>query len=275
MQCQLSIPHGKEARFNGSSRLTNVSFCPGIQQTCSRARWFAWHRSPCRHRLSFLTKPAYGPINWCCSHGIASQFANIGWGGVDLFFVLSGFLITGILYDAKGAPHYFSNFWMRRVLRISPLYYGVLIAIFFIGPLICSYSSLVRQHLNEQIWAWAYGLNFYYALPSHVLINVFWLQHFWSLAIEEQFYLIWPFVIFFLKPKTAMCISAFCIGLALLLRVILVVDHYDPIVVWNLTPCRMDGLALGCLCALAARNFKLGSLLRSYYVPGGNSSTAA
>ena len=195
-------------------------------------------------------------------HGIASQFANIGWGGVDLFFVLSGFLITGILYDAKGAPHYFSNFWMRRVLRISPLYYGVLIAIFFIGPLICSYSSLVRQHLNEQIWAWAYGLNFYYALPSHVLINVFWLQHFWSLAIEEQFYLIWPFVIFFLKPKTAMCISAFCIGLALLLRVILVVDHYDPIVVWNLTPCRMDGLALGCLCALAARNFKLGSLLK-------------
>jgi peptidoglycan/LPS O-acetylase OafA/YrhL len=196
-------------------------------------------------------------------HGILSQFANVGWCGVDLFFVLSGFLITGILCDAKGAPHYFSNFWMRRVLRILPLYYGFLVVLFVLVPLVHSFSPVVRHHLGEQLWAWAYGINFYYAMPSHVLIDKFHLQHFWSLAIEEQFYLIWPFVIFFSKPRTALRISSICIGLALLLRVILVLDRCDPLTIWNLTPCRMDGLAVGGLCALAVRAFKMESLSKA------------
>jgi peptidoglycan/LPS O-acetylase OafA/YrhL len=200
-------------------------------------------------------------------HGILSQFPNVGWCGVDLFFVLSGFLITGILCDAKQVPHHFSKFWMRRVLRIFPLYYGLLVVLFVFVPLVHSFSPLIRHHLNEELWAWCYGINFYYAMPSHALIDAFRLQHFWSLAIEEQFYLIWPFVIFFSKTGTAIRISAVCIALSLILRIILVADHCDPLLIWNLTPCRMDGLAVGGLCALALRaDVKMNNLSKAAFL---------
>ena len=82
-----------------------------------------------------------------------------GWCGVDLFFVLSGFLITGILLDAKGGAHFFRNFYMRRFLRIFPLYYGFLFAFFVLLPLTFSLGDNFRSLLEQQGWYWSYLVN--------------------------------------------------------------------------------------------------------------------
>jgi peptidoglycan/LPS O-acetylase OafA/YrhL len=185
--------------------------------------------------------------------GILYKCFDVGWCGVDLFFVLSGFLITGILFDAKNDPHYFQGFYMRRVLRIFPLYYGFLFVLFVLVPLAHRFSSVIRLHMTEQVWLWSYLTNFHYFLSPHPLITKFHLEHFWSLAVEEQFYLIWPAVIFLLQPKAMMRIGAICIGGALLVRLFLIADHANPAIIFNLTPCRMDSLAAGALCALLVR----------------------
>jgi peptidoglycan/LPS O-acetylase OafA/YrhL len=116
-----------------------------------------------------------------------------GWFGVDLFFVLSGFLITGILYDAKGADRYFLNFYARRTLRIFPLYYAVLVLLFVLLPRVPHplAADYVSDSAPDQLWFWLYLTNFRIALNggwySHLVPSVFW-----SLAIEEQFYVLYP-----------------------------------------------------------------------------------
>ena len=196
--------------------------------------------------------------------GVLYKVSHVGWCGVDLFFVLSGFLITGILYDAKSDEHYFQRFYMRRVLRIFPLYYGFLFVIFVLLPLAHHYSPFIRNHMGEQVWLWSYLTNYDYSLFTHPLINRFHLTHFWSLAVEEQFYLIWPIVVFSCQLKTAIRVCLVSIGFAFLLRLFLLADHADPITIFNLTPCRMDSLAVGALCALLLRaDVNIHKLLRA------------
>ena len=128
------------------------------------------------------------------------NFFSFGWTGVDLFFVLSGFLITGKLVESLGADHYFRNFYIKRILRIVPLYYFILLLFFvlipFLLPSLVSVSFKELQH--EQIYYWTFVVNIYDAVHGWPL-NVT-LIHFWSLACEMQFYLLWPFYhIFFLQ----------------------------------------------------------------------------
>src|ERR1700722_14566643 len=87
---------------------------------------------------------------------ILSQMFGFGWVGVDLFFVLSGFLITGILADSKSKSHYFRTFYGRRVLRIFPLYYGTLAVVFFILPLV---GAEPRVPSSSKIFFWTYTSN--------------------------------------------------------------------------------------------------------------------
>ena len=146
------------------------------------------------------------PTNWV-ERAIVGV-TNYGSYGVELFFVLSGFLITGILYDAHNKPHYFRNFYMRRILRIFPLYYGVLALVFFVAPLIPLLRGPTLDYLvDRQAWAWLYAVNIYIA--KHGEWSFSYLDHFWSLAIEEHFYLFWPLVVFLLarRPRALIAVS--------------------------------------------------------------------
>src|SRR6266704_2509367 len=128
--------------------------------------------------------------------GYFYAFTHYGWSGVDLFFVLSGFLITGILVDARGSPSYFKAFYARRALRILPAYYGFLFVIFVVLPLLglgagANYM-LARQH---QGWYWLHLTNVMMAIgeiPGHGSNPS---TRFWSLAVEEQFYFLWPAIV--------------------------------------------------------------------------------
>jgi peptidoglycan/LPS O-acetylase OafA/YrhL len=179
-----------------------------------------------------------------------------GWGqyGVDLFFVLSGFLITGILFEARAKPDYFRNFYVRRVLRIFPLYYGVLAVLFFGLPLIPALRGTTLQTLREhQGWAWLYGVNVYTALRGQWALP--FIDHFWSLAVEEHFYLVWPFVVWVLgrRPRVLMVTSLAVASGALLGRMVGAALGVSEHALYVLTPFRLDGLALGSFLAVLAR----------------------
>src|SRR5580693_4799132 len=119
-----------------------------------------------------------------------------GWMGVDLFFVLSGFLITGILLDSKDSVGYFKNFYARRCLRIWPLYYSALLFMFVVVPLLRPSEAHTSFEARSSPW-WSYPIflqNFLTPIPTAAtgLLGVTW-----SLAVEEQFYVFWPLVVRF------------------------------------------------------------------------------
>jgi peptidoglycan/LPS O-acetylase OafA/YrhL len=173
-----------------------------------------------------------------------------GWAGVDLFFVLSGFLITGILYDAKGNRHYFRSFYARRVLRIVPLYYVFLALYFGVLPRLVPLTGELQVPRGEQVWYWTYLANARIALTGWPEAPA--LGHFWSLAVEEQFYLVWPLVVLLLSRRGLMGLCLAITGGSLVLRIVMLVSGQD-IAAYTLTPARMDPLAIGGLIALVAR----------------------
>ena len=140
--------------------------------------------------------PQFKMSNWAESW--LAKIPENGWTGVDLFFVLSGFLITGILIDASDKPHRFRNFYMRRVLRIFPLYLGVLVVVLWLIPDVTGLElpPIIR---TNQAWLWFHLSNVKMVLENDYIFNTGWvnLAHLWTLAVEEHFYLVWPAAIFF------------------------------------------------------------------------------
>jgi len=171
-----------------------------------------------------------------------------GFTGVDLFFALSGFLITGILLEARGAEGALKNFYGRRFLRIVPPYYLLLACNFFvIEPLLP--AALRPAVATSQAWYWAYLSNLEVAI--HGWKNPV-LSHFWSLAVEEQFYLLWPLAVLHLSTKT---LGKWCLALALIAPAFRILCWRQgwPEAAYVLTPCRMDALTLGALVAVGLR----------------------
>jgi peptidoglycan/LPS O-acetylase OafA/YrhL len=181
------------------------------------------------------------------------KLANYGIWGVDLFFVLSGFLITGILYDSKGSAHYFRDFYVRRTLRIFPLYYGVLALLFIVLPALPSpYPAGLAESAHHQGWLWLYASNIYLAIRRTWALP--YVGHFWSLAVEEQFYLVWPIVVFYISRRWLLGVCVAVTVLALALRSTLGLAGGDAMAQLVLTPCRFDALCVGGFLALAVRS---------------------
>ena len=187
-----------------------------------------------------------------------------GWWGVDLFFVLSGFLITGILLDAKGSSHYFRNFYVRRVLRIFPLYYGFLFAFFIIAPLIRPPvpGGPFEGWRESQGWFWTYMSNYQLLFPKWV--RPYPLTHFWTLAVEEQFYLFWPAIVMLTSRKGLIRACLVCVVGSLLFRIWIHMAGWDPGIAYRVTPARLDTLAIGALLAALVREPAVWARLRGY-----------
>jgi peptidoglycan/LPS O-acetylase OafA/YrhL len=172
-----------------------------------------------------------------------------GWMGVDLFFVLSGFLITGILLDTKESEAYFRNFYARRCLRIWPLYYSLLIFMFVIVPHLRPSEAPAIFERSSPWWAYPFFLqNFFVAIPAQAAGA---LGVTWSLAIEEQFYLIWPLFVRYFSSAHIKRIAMGVILLSPLLRFYLTLHHVD---IYSNLFCRLDGLMAGAILAVLVRS---------------------
>jgi peptidoglycan/LPS O-acetylase OafA/YrhL len=193
--------------------------------------------------------------------------AALGWIGVDLFFVLSGFLITGILLDSKTGRGYFRNFYARRVLRIFPFYYAVLLVTLVILPLIVPYDTpALKRLLAGQGWLWLYSTNISVAIEhGNWIATADWLRMgaLWSLAVEEHFYLIWPLLVFFLSRRVLLRTSIAIIVLVPMLRTLALFGAVAPDTVYCLTIFRIDALAMGGLLAVLVRDPDLVSRVRA------------
>jgi peptidoglycan/LPS O-acetylase OafA/YrhL len=176
--------------------------------------------------------------------------AGAGWMGVDLFFVLSGFLITGILYDTALAEHKIRNFYARRALRIFPLFYAVLFGLLLLTPV------LGMHWRPEHLLYFLYLSNVADLLVPNFHLPHQWvnLGHLWSLAVEEQFYLIWPFIVWRVRNRVKLLwiILAVIIS-APLIRGLLLAGGMDALVMARLLLTRADSLLFGGGVALLVR----------------------
>jgi len=172
-----------------------------------------------------------------------------GWVGVNLFFVLSGFLITSILLGTRDKPRYFHNFHARRALRIWPVYILLLVVVYLNAPWFVGLS--VMDAVKTAPWlAYIFFVQnlFHLTLPPAIGPT-------WALAIEEQYYFVWaPLVRYLRKPWMLAAVLVAALAGSPLLR------HLNPVWMWNLpthTLIKLDGIALGSLLALGLHTLTL------------------
>ena len=187
-----------------------------------------------------------------------SVVASLGWSGVDLFFVLSGFLITGILYDTRHSAKFFRVFYSRRALRLLPAYCLAIVVV------IAGTGFLRGSRTWIDIPFFIYGANVVMAIShARTFPPYFDCTHFWSLAVEEQFYSIWPIVVFLVASRRTLV--GICVGgiaAAFVLRVILATFGASLWMIFTELPTRMDSLLAGALLAILLRGPSAEELLK-------------
>lgn len=171
--------------------------------------------------------------------------------GVDLFFVLSGFLITGILIESKGQPHFFRNFLARRSLRIFPLYFGSLALLLVALQWIAPGNELFKPAHDQQFYLWAYLTNVQMSIQGEWCFG--YLDHFWSLAVEEHFYLFWPILLFVLSGAMALRTAMVLASLSAFGRIVFAMISENGVAPDVLTIFRCDALLIGAMLAIQIR----------------------
>ena len=192
------------------------------------------------HHFFSISYPS-SMLDWAVAYGVRPL-----WIGVDLFFVLSGFLITRILVETSGKPRYFRNFYARRSLRIFPLYYVSLILFLVVCPLLPwggfdAYREVTGQ---QRGWLFLYLIN-YFTPTVGTLGN---LSHFWSLCVEEHFYLIWP-VLVWLAPKRVLPVALIGIGVVIGIRMYATMANWPESWYYHATHARIDSLMMGAVAS--------------------------
>ena len=187
---------------------------------------------------------------------------GLGWSGVDLFFVLSGFLIGGILIDQRASPSYFRTFYKRRVCRIFPLYYAVILV--YAVPIwfgVQQYAATLYEVDHLPVWQYALyvqnvGMAMQNAMDSPFVLVT------WSLAVEEQFYLLLPLIVRFVPPRSLLPLCLVFVVSSPVLRMLL----FEPLPgrayrTYLLLPCRWDALFLGVAVAILVRHRATAALI--------------
>jgi len=186
------------------------------------------------------------------------RFTVMGWTGVDLFFVLSGFLIGGILMDVRSSPSYFKTFYCRRFFRIVPIYY--LWLVLYVALMVIAGNTIsrlsnsgIRPPLDLGIFSYFLFLQNFVSMGLFGLAGA-WFGHLWSLAVEEQFYLVAPLVVRFTAARYLKWILTGVIICVPLFRMFLSrVLHVMALKITVLVLCRADALAIGMLAATLTR----------------------
>ena len=232
-------------------------------------------KSPSRYYVALDGLRAVAVLMVFCQHYGAAKAWIFGWGwtGVDIFFVLSGFLITGIIYDSRTRQHRYRDFYARRTLRIFPLYYAVWLIVLLLAPvahwqwnwrwaLWPAYVGNYARFLFFQVSGDPYrfdrilfdkSVEHWFGSPMHL-----WIGHFWSLCVEEQFYLVWPFIVYTVRRReTLIKICAAVVVAMPLFRWLLTLLVPPQILRMELfyrsLPTRLDALLIGGLMALLLR----------------------
>ena len=188
-----------------------------------------------------------------------SKAGNFGQTGVTLFFVLSGFLITRILLVSKQKESYFKKFFIRRSLRIFPLYYLALAIYVILIPYLTNGNAAPFSR-TWSFWVYLQNIGFTFKWP------ITGPNHFWSLAVEEHFYLVWPFVVYFLSEKWLLRTIGLIVISSIIIRIVML--HFGYGSGFYFTPTNMDCLSIGGLLALNERH-KWINAKQTLYLMGG------
>ncbi len=206
--------------------------------------------------ILWVTLYRFGEIGWTKEvvGSALSQAVLLGAMGVDLFFVLSGFLITGVLLKAReDCDRYFLKFYWRRSLRIFPLYFGSLFLFLWLLPVGLGNRAVLETVAGNPWHLWFYTMNWEIAWRNEWCFGA--LNHFWSLAIEEQYYLIWPWIVYLLGPRS---LQRLCVTLVVVLalgRIGYSWAELGSVSEKTYTFFRLDGLLLGSWAQLWTRQF--------------------